>query len=164
MLSARRRASSRNRAVSSALRVSGSLCFRCFMTEEEWHRFVWGCDPQIVTLGQLPRDLWRAIGASSPLIRMEHYYARKCAFKHGFNTYHFPMLPVTIAVGRCVLERPGCLSFFCFDPVIFGKWFQVALKTDRRKSAKLHERLPLIATSWSPLPIWSTHFRMRTAG
>ena len=107
------------------------------MTEEEWHRFVWGCDPQIVTIGELPRDLWLAIGSSSPLIRMEHYYARKCAFKHNFDSYHFPMLSITIEIGRCVLERPGCLSFFCFDPVIFGKWFQVALKTDQRTKTEV---------------------------
>jgi len=107
------------------------------MTEEEWHRFVWTCDPQIVTVGELPRDLWLAIGSSSPIIRMEHYYAMKAAHKHDFDSYHFPMLPITIDIGRCILERPGALSFFFFESVVFSKWFQVALKTDKRTRTEL---------------------------
>ena len=100
------------------------------MTEEEWHRFVWGCDPQIVTVCEIPRDLCHAISSASPIVRMQHWYALKSAHKHGFDPYHFPMLPITIEFGRCVLERPRCLSFFYFDEVVFGKWFQVALKAN----------------------------------
>jgi hypothetical protein len=100
------------------------------MTEEEWHRFVWGCDPQIATLGELPRDLCRVIGSASPIIRMHHFYALKSSQKHGLEMRHFPMLPITIEFGRCVLERPGRLSFFHFDDVVFGSWFHAVLKTN----------------------------------
>ena len=100
------------------------------MTEEEWHRFVWGCDPQIATVCELPRDLCRAIESSSPIVRMQHWYALKSAQKHGFDSYHFPMLPISIEFGRCILERPGRLSFFHFDGIVFGKWFHVVLKAN----------------------------------
>ncbi len=101
------------------------------MTEEEWHRFIWGRDPQIVTVCELNRDLCKALGAASPIVRMEHYYAMKAAHKHNLDTPHFPMIPLAIELGRCVLERPRCLTFFLFDEWIFGKWFHVSLETTR---------------------------------
>ncbi len=61
---------------------------------------------------------------------MEHYYALKAAMKHGFDSHHFPMVPIAIEFGRCVLERPRCLSFFYFDEHVFDKWFHVALKAN----------------------------------
>lgn len=101
------------------------------MTEEEWHRFVWGCDPQIATIGELPRDLCKAIGSGSPIIRMHHYYALKCAHKHGLDTGQMLMLPITLAMGRCIQDRPRNLTFFHFDPHIYGSWFHASLKTDK---------------------------------
>ena len=59
------------------------------MTEEEWHRFVWGRDPQIVTIGELPPDLCKILGVASPLIRMEHFYALKSAQRHGLKFVSF---------------------------------------------------------------------------
>jgi hypothetical protein len=88
---------------------------RLAMTEEGRHRFLFACDRQIITVGELSPDLCKAIGASSPIIRMEHYYGLKCQHKHGIGAYELMMLPITIDLGRCMrpsandLQRP--LSF-----------------------------------------------------
>jgi hypothetical protein len=97
------------------------------MTEEEWHRFVWGREPQIITIGELPQDLCRVMGTASPLIRMEHFYALKAAQKHGLEAREFPMLEIAIGFGRCLLDAKGGLTFLYFDEHVFGKWFHVTL-------------------------------------
>jgi hypothetical protein len=101
------------------------------MTEEEWHRFLWGGDPQIVTVCELPNNLCRAIGAVSPIIRMHHAYALKACHKHGFDAYEFLSLPLTIDLGRCIRDREGHLTFFYFESVVFGRWFHASLKRNK---------------------------------
>jgi hypothetical protein len=95
------------------------------MTEEEWHRFVRGGDPQ--TICTLPNELCQHIGSESPIVRMHHAYALKSNQKHGFGPYEFMMLPITIELGRCICDRPGHLTFFYFDSVVFDRWFHVCV-------------------------------------
>jgi hypothetical protein len=97
------------------------------MTEEEWHRFVWGRDPQIITIRELPHDLCKALGVASPLIRMEHFYALKSAQFHGLEARQFPMIEFAIDFGRCILDHKGGLTFFYFDEHVFGKWFHLTI-------------------------------------
>src|SRR5215831_10843827 len=53
---------------------------------------------------------------------------RKWVHKHRIDSHHFPMLPITLEFGRCVLDERKDLTFFYFDEVVFGAWFQVTLK------------------------------------
>jgi hypothetical protein len=36
--------------------------------------------------------------------------------------------PITIDLGRVVSDRPGQLTFFYFEPVVFGRWYQASIK------------------------------------
>jgi hypothetical protein len=101
------------------------------VTEEEWHRFLFACDPQIITVGELPHDLCKVIGAASPIIRMQHYYALKCQHKHGFGAYELMILPITIDLGRCICDRERSLTFFYFESVVFGQWFHTSIKANK---------------------------------
>ena len=101
------------------------------LTEEEWHRFLVSGDPQILAVCELPKDLCRTIGTSSPIVRMHHAYALKSCHKHGFDAYEFMSLPLTIDFGRCVCDREGYLTFFFFEQVVFGQWFHASLKRNK---------------------------------
>jgi hypothetical protein len=41
------------------------------------------------------------------------------------------MLPVAIACGRVISDKPGRLSFFFYENVVFGGWMQATIKIDK---------------------------------
>jgi hypothetical protein len=101
------------------------------VTEEEWFNFVARGEPEIVSVGRLDHELCRRIGAATSLIKMEHAYAHKSANKHRMRAIHFPMLPIAIACGRVISDKPGHLSFFFYENVVFGGWMQATIKIDK---------------------------------
>jgi hypothetical protein len=44
---------------------------------------------------------------------------------------HFPLLPIAISCGRVISDKPGRLSFFFYENVVFGGWMQATIKTDK---------------------------------
>jgi hypothetical protein len=99
------------------------------MTVEEWVYFVASGNPQIATVASLPPDLCRIIGASTPIIRLRHDYALKLHHKHGFRVDEFPLLPITIDLGRVISDQPRRLSFYFFERVISNRWYQATIKS-----------------------------------
>jgi hypothetical protein len=101
------------------------------MTEEEWFTFVASGIPEIVSVARLPPDLCRKIGSHTSLIRMRHEYALRAAQKHRLRAAHFPMLPIVIDLGRVICDRPGHLTFYFYENVVFGGWLAATIKTIR---------------------------------
>jgi hypothetical protein len=62
---------------------------------------------------------------------MQHAYAHKSANKHRMRAAHFPLLPIAISCGRVINDKPGRLSFFFYENVVFGGWMQATIKIDK---------------------------------
>jgi hypothetical protein len=99
------------------------------MTLDEWVYFVASGKPWIVPVATLPHDLCRIIGASTPIVRLRHDYALKLHHKHRFRVDEFPLLPITIDLGRVISDETKCLTFFFFERVISNRWYQATIKS-----------------------------------
>jgi hypothetical protein len=86
------------------------------MTVEEWLYFVGSGVPPAVPVATLSADLCRIIGSSSPTVRIRHDYALKLHRKHGFKIDEFPLLPITIDLGRVISDEPRRLTFYFLNP------------------------------------------------
>ena len=104
------------------------------MTEEEWIDFLIYAMPQAVSIARIPANLSHVLGCSSRLVQMHHAYAVKSHTKHGLEPHLFPMVGITIDLGRALLDKHGDLQFFYFEEVIFGKWFHVAVKSNEDRT------------------------------
>jgi hypothetical protein len=63
------------------------------------------------------------------MVRIGHDYALKLHRKHGFNIDEFPLLPITIDLGRVISDQPRRLTFYFFEPVISQRWYQATIKS-----------------------------------
>lgn len=100
------------------------------MNDEEWLRFATCGTPNVVSVTRLTSDLTLRLGSKTNLVRIRHDYALKATYKHRLLAHHFPMLPITIDLGRVVKNSKGQLSFFFYDRAMFQTWFQASLKTN----------------------------------
>jgi hypothetical protein len=101
------------------------------MTDEDWFNFVAGGSPHVISVTRLPDELCRMIGCSNTLVRMEHSYALKCTHKHRLRPAYFPMLPIVIDLGFVISDRPGNLTFYFYEDVIFGGSLAATIKANR---------------------------------
>lgn len=101
------------------------------MTEQEWAYFIASGQPQKVAVGNLAADICKAIGSSTPILRLHHDCTVKSCGKHGLTYQHFMMLLIVLDFGRVVLDRPRSASVFFFEEIVFGCWLHAVVKTTR---------------------------------
>jgi hypothetical protein len=102
------------------------------MTESEWLEFLSTGNPLSVPVTRLPSELTRLLHSDTDRLTLRHDYAMKSMVKHRLQPYHFPMLPITVDLGRIILQplKSKHLNFFYRDDVVFGTWFKAVVKTN----------------------------------
>lgn len=99
------------------------------MSRIDWFRFANGGVSNPVRICRLAPNLVRALGADDDRVLLHPHYAPKLVFKHKMRSDHLPLLALSAELGTVVQNKPGTLSFFYDDTVVFGKLFHMALKT-----------------------------------
>lgn len=99
------------------------------MTEAEWALFLHGEEPATRRICRLGRDMVRALGAQTDIVKIERNYVLKSAHKHGMLYAHFPMAAITMEFGATIADRPNHLTFIYEDRAVFDTFFMATVKS-----------------------------------
>lgn len=102
------------------------------MTEDDWVAFAHSGAPKVASVGRLGADLCADLRCSNNLVRLRHDYAIKLVLKHGFDPHTLPMMEQALLFGRVISDRKWHLTFFHYDEIVFGSWFQLTIKSAAR--------------------------------